>query len=80
MFARRAPQKELAFGIALALALRQCVRSASSSSLPRAEATAPPPRRAFVDKIRLQVEGGRGGKGVVSFETSAGGDGWSKKP
>jgi GTP-binding protein len=67
-------------GVALALARRQGARSASSASLPRAEAAAPPPRRAFVDKIRLQVEGGRGGKGVVSFETSAGGDGWSKKP
>ena len=37
-------------------------------------------RRAFVDKVRIQVEGGRGGKGVVSFETSTAGDGWSKKP
>ena len=33
-----------------------------------------------MDKVRIQVEGGRGGKGVVSFETSTTGDGWSKKP
>lgn len=37
-------------------------------------------RRSFVDKVRIQVEGGKGGKGVVSFETSTSGDGWSKKP
>lgn len=60
--------------------------SASAAPLPPSAAPplpAPPPppttRRAFVDKARIQVIGGRGGKGVISFESTSG-DGWSKRP
>ena len=35
--------------------------------------------RPFIDRVRIQVIGGAGGKGVVGFET-AGSDGWKKRP
>ena len=35
--------------------------------------------RVFIDRVRIQVIGGVGGKGVVGFET-AGSDGWKKRP
>ena len=76
-------QRRLCFAALLLQQSRRRVsvgaRPASSASAPLPAAKPPPTRRAFVDKARVQVIGGRGGKGVVSFEASSG-DGWSKRP
>ena len=76
-------QRRLCFAAQLLQQSRRRVgvgaRPASSASAPLPAAKPPPTRRAFVDKARVQVIGGRGGKGVVSFEASSG-DGWSKRP
>jgi len=76
-------QRRLGFAALLLQQSRRRVgvgaRPASSASAPLPAAKPPPTRRAFVDKARVQVIGGRGGKGVVSFEATSG-DGWSKRP
>ena len=76
-------QRRLCFAALLLQQSRRRVgvgaRPASSASAPLPAAKPPPTRRTFVDKARVQVIGGRGGKGVVSFEASSG-DGWSKRP
>ena len=76
-FAARLLRQSRLRGSAAARPLSSQPTAPPAAPLPAAKP--PPTRRAFVDKARVQVIGGRGGKGVVSFEATSG-DGWSKRP